>query len=69
MRRKTILWIVAAVIAAAVIAAVGIVAYHVGFNMAAAARSSSDPDGSASSRRASFWAGPGRLPPCRFCSC
>jgi hypothetical protein len=32
MRRKTIFWIVAAVLAAAVLAAVGIVAYHVGFN-------------------------------------
>jgi len=32
MRRKTIIWIVAAVLAAAVLAAVGVVAYHVGFH-------------------------------------
>jgi len=32
MSRKTILWIVAGVLAAAVVAAVGIVSYHVGFD-------------------------------------
>ncbi len=32
MSRKTIIWIVAGVLAAAVLAAVGIVSYHVGFN-------------------------------------
>jgi len=32
MRRKAIFWIVAAVLAAAVLAAVGLVAYHVGFH-------------------------------------
>jgi len=36
MRRKTIFWIVVAVLAAAVLAAVGIVAYHVGINHGAA---------------------------------
>ena len=43
MRRKTIFWIVAAVLAVAVLAAVGIVAYHVGFQPTApAARSPCD---------------------------
>jgi hypothetical protein len=32
MSRKTVLWIIAGVLAAAVVAAVGIVSYHVGFN-------------------------------------
>jgi hypothetical protein len=32
MRRKTIIWIVAGVLVAALVAAVGIVSYHIGFN-------------------------------------
>ena len=35
MRRKTIVWIVAAMLAAAVLAAVGLVAYHAGFHQGA----------------------------------